>query len=268
LLNKLLFHYFPNLKSVLTQMLYDYLSTKFNDQDAVFLNFGYIPNSSEEPRLALLPEEEGHRFSAQLYHHIGKSISWENADVLEVSSGRGGGANFMMRHFKPRSYKGVDYSSQAVDFSKRRYRVLGLTFEYGNAEKLAFPDNSFDIIINLEASMYYPNITKFFEHVQRMLKPNGYFLYADLRYEEKIEQWRAQLHSTGLKLIKEEDITDNVLKAIELDRERRIRLVKTYTPSIMHTVSYQLAGLEPNAPEDTTPHLDKRKYLFFILKKA
>lgn len=268
MLNKLLFHHFPSLKSVLTQMLYNYLSTRFNDHDAVFMNFGYIPQAHEENKLALLAEEEGHRFSAQLYHHIGKSIPWENADVLEVSSGRGGGANFMMRHFKPRSYKGVDYSSQAVEFCQRRYRVPGLSFEYGNAEALTFPDQSFDIVINLEASMYYPNITRFFDHVRRVLRPNGYFIYADLRYEEKIEQWRAQLKATGLKLIKEEEITDNVLRAIELDRERRIRLVKTYTPAIMHTISYQLAGLEPNAPEAVTPHLDGRKYWYFILQKA
>lgn len=268
MLNKLLFHHFPSLKSVLTQMLYDYLSTRFNDKDAVFMNFGYVPSSPNESKLPLLPEEEGHRFSAQLYHHIAKTIPWENADVLEVSSGRGGGANFIMRHFKPRSYKGVDYSARAVEFCQRHYHVSGLSFEYGNAEALTFPDSSFDIVINLEASMYYPNIPRFFEHVRRLLKPNGYFLYADLRYEEKIGEWRTQLLNTGLKLIKEEEITNNVLKAIELDRERRIRLVKRYTPAIMHTISYQLAGLEPGAPEDVTPHLDRRKYWHFILQKV
>jgi ubiquinone/menaquinone biosynthesis C-methylase UbiE len=267
MLNKLLFHHFPSLKSVLMRILYDYLSTRVSDKDALFLNFGYVPFGHDEGKLALLPEEEGHRFSAQLYHHIGKFIPWENADVLEVSSGRGGGANFMMRHFKPRSYKGVDYSRQAVDFSRRRYHTEGLSFEYGNAEALTFADNSFDIVINLEASMYYPNIIRFFDHVRRVLKPKGYFLYADLRYEEKIEQWRTNLLDTGLKLIHEEEITDNVLEAIELDRQRRIRLVKAYTPAIMHFISYPLAGLQTNPPHEVIRRFDHRRYLFFILQK-
>jgi len=267
MLNKLLFHHFPSLKSVLMRMIYDYLSTRFGDTDALFLNFGYVPLHQEEATLALLPEEEGHRFSAQLYHHIGRFIHWDNADVLEVSSGRGGGANFMMRHFKPRSYKGVDYSQQAVDFSRRRYPVDGLSFEYGNAEALPLPDCSFDIVVNLEASMYYPNITTFFDEVRRVLKPNGHFLYADLRYQEKIETWRAQILNSGFKLVRGEEITSNVSKAIELDRKRRIWLVKTYTPSIMHFISYPLAGLRTRAPH-AVRNLDHRKYWFFILQKA
>ncbi len=267
MLNKLLFHHFPSLKSVLMRMIYDYLSTQFSDKDALFLNFGYVPLGQDEIKLALLPEEEGHRFSAQLYHHIGKFIHWENADTLEVSSGRGGGANFMMRHFKPRSYTGVDYSNQAVDFARRRYHTEGLSFEYGNAEALPFPDHSFDIVINLEASMYYPNITRFLDEVYRVLKPNGYFLYADLRYEEKIEAWRTQLLNGGLRLISEEDITSNVSKAIELDRKRRIWLVNTYTPKIMHFISYPLAGLKTKAPHEVR-NLDNRKYWYFILQKA
>ena len=268
MLNKLLFHHFPSLKSVFMRMIFDYLSTRFSDKDALFLNFGYVPLSQDEVQLALSPEEEGHCFSAQLYHHIGKFIPWEHADVLEVSSGRGGGANFMMHRFKPRSYTGVDYSRQAVNFARRRYHITGLSFEYGNAEALSFPDHSFDVVINLEASMYYPNLTKFLDEVRRVLRPNGYFLYADLRYEEKIRQWRAQLLHTGLMLIREEEITTNVLKAIELDRKRRIWLVNTYTPKIMHFISYPLAGLDTKAPHEVIRKLDHRKYLFFILQKA
>ena len=115
--------------------------------------------------------------------------------------------------------------------------------------------------------MYYPNITRFFEQVCRVLKPDGYFLYADLRYTEKLDQWRSQLLSSGLKLLREEEITDNVQKAIELDRKRRIWLVNTYTPKIMHFISYQLAGLETKEPHEVVRQLDCRNYWFFILQK-
>ena len=101
MLNKLLFHHFPGVKSVLTWALYEYLSVRVKDKGAVFMNFGYAPHHEDHKTLPLSPEDEPHRYPLQLYHHIAKSIHWENTDALEVSSGRGGGAHFIMRHFKP-----------------------------------------------------------------------------------------------------------------------------------------------------------------------
>jgi ubiquinone/menaquinone biosynthesis C-methylase UbiE len=187
---------------------------------------------------------------------------------LEVSSGRGGGASFIVRHFKPKSYTGVDFSTRAIEFCREQYAHLkDLKFHHGNAEALTFPDNSFDVVVNVEASLYYPNLHKFFEHVRRVLKPNGYFLYTDLRYEEKIETWHAQVKSMGLKLIHEEDITDNVLRAMELDRERRIALVDRYVPRLLRKAFYHFAGLKPDSP-DALPHLDNRRYWYFVLQKV
>ena len=268
MLNKVLFHHFPGIKSVLTRALYEYLSARVKDKGAVFMNFGYAAYNGDHAALALSAEDEHHRYPLQLYHHIAKSINWENADALEVSSGRGGGAHFIMQHFKPRSYKGVDFSTRAIEFCRNHYKLHGLSFEHGNAEALPYPDSSFDVVVNVEASLYYPNITKFFEHVQRVLKPHGFFLYTDLRYEEKVEVWRAQLRNMGLKIVKEEEITNNVLKAMELDRERRIDMVRRYAPRIMRKMSYHLAGLVPHSPEEDKPHLNHRKYWHFILQKA
>ncbi len=267
MLNKLLFHHFPNVKSLLARLQYEFLSHVDKDKDAIFMNFGYTNHHKGQTPLHLQVEDEPHRYPIQLYHHVAQSIDWDGRDVLEVSSGRGGGANFIMRHFKPRSYTGVDFSTRAIEFCRGHYKLHGLHFHHGNAEALSFPDNSFDVVVNVEASLYYPNITKFFEHVKRVLKPNGYFLYTDLRYEEKVEIWHAQLKSMGLKLVKEEEITENVLKAMELDRERRLHLVHKLIPTILQKSFYHFAGLKPDAPKDGTPHLDNRKYWYFVLQK-
>lgn len=267
MLNKLLFHHFPNLKSLLTRLEYEMISTFDRDKNAIFMNFGYTPHHETHPHLSLPPEEEKHRYPLQLYHHVAKSIDWNGRDVLEVSSGRGGGASFIMRHFKPKSYTGVDFSTRAIEFCRSHYQLNGLSFHHGNAEALTYPDNSFDVIVNVEASLYYPNITKFFEHVRRILRRDGYFLYTDLRYEEKVAIWHAQLKNMGLKLIKEEEITENVLKAMELDRERRMELVDRYVPTILRKQFYHFAGLTPDSPNGR-PHLDNRRYWFFVLQKV
>lgn len=267
MLNKLLFHRFPNIKSWLTRLQYEFISALNVKRDVIFMNFGYTAHHQGHAPIPLAPDDEMHRYPMQLYHHVAKHVDWENADALEVSSGRGGGAHFIMQHFKPRSYTGVDFSARAIEFCRSHYDVDGLKFQHGNAEALNFPDNSFDIVINVEASLYYPNIKKFLQHVKRILKPGGFFLYTDLRYEEKVADWHAQIEAMGLKLIKKEDITENVLKAMELDRERRIWLVNTYVPAILRKQFLHFAGLSPNSP-NALPHLDNRRYWYFVLTKA
>ncbi|RJP55830.1 MAG: class I SAM-dependent methyltransferase [Anaerolineaceae bacterium] len=267
MLNKLLFHRFPNIKSLLARLQYEFISALNVKRDVIFMNFGYAAHHQGYEPIPLDPDDESHRYPIQLYHYVAKHAEWENAEVLEVSSGRGGGAHFIMKRFKPRSYTGVDFSARAIEFCRDHYDEEGLAFQHGNAEALNFPDNSFDIVVNVEASLYYPNIMKFFQHVKRALRPGGYFLYTDLRYEEKLEDWHKQVKSMGLKLIKEEDITDNVLKAMELDRERRISLVNTYVPAILRKQFLHFAGLSPNSP-NALPHLDNRRYWFFVLQKA
>jgi len=267
MLNKLLFHRFPNIKSLLTRLQYEFISALNLKRDVIFMNFGYTAHHEGQEPILLDPDDEIHRYPLQLYHHVAKHVSWENADTLEVSSGRGGGAHFIMQHFKPKSYTGVDFSARAIEFCRSHYNMDGLKFQHGNAEALTFPDNSFDIVVNVEASLYYPNIKKFFQHVKRVLKPGGHFIYTDLRYEEKVAEWRAQIESMGLKLIREEDITDNVLKAMELDRERRIHLVNTYIPAILRKQFLHFAGLDLDSP-DSVPHLERRRYWYFILQKA
>ncbi|HET7143761.1 MAG TPA: methyltransferase domain-containing protein [Anaerolineales bacterium] len=267
MLNKVLFHRFPNIKSWLTRLQYEFISTLNLKKEVLFMNFGYTDKHDEFEPLSLDPENEKHRYPLQLYHHVARSVDWSGCDALEVSSGRGGGAHFIMDHFKPKTYTGVDFSTRAIEFCRSHYDMEGLKFHQGNAEALNFPDKSFDIVINVEASLYYPNITKFFEHVARLLKPDGYFLYTDLRYEEKVDLWHAQLKSMGLKVIKEEDITENVLKAMDLDRNRRMQLVDKYVPAILRKQFYHFAGLTPDSP-DGLPHLDNRRYWYFVLQKA
>ncbi|GAB1472413.1 phthiotriol/phenolphthiotriol dimycocerosates methyltransferase [Chloroflexota bacterium] len=264
MLNKLLFHRFPKVKSWLTRIQYDLITRFDHGNEVLFMNFGYAP---PEP-IPLSPEEEYHRYPLQMYHKVASHIDWQNVEALEVSSGRGGGASFIVTHFKPRSYTGLDFSSKAVEFCRRQYAHLNeLSFQCGNAEAIPFADESFDVVVNVEASLYYPNLMKFFEHVRRVLKPNGYFLYTDLRYDEKVAIWRAQIEAMGLKLVHEEDITDNVLRAMTLDRERRKALVDRYVPRILRRQFYHFAGLSMDDLA-ATPHLEKRRYWYFVLQKA
>jgi ubiquinone/menaquinone biosynthesis C-methylase UbiE len=55
-----------------------------------------------------------------------------------------------------------------------------MDFVHGDAQSLPFADESFDVVINIEASHGYPDFPRFLAEVARVLRPGGRFLYADV----------------------------------------------------------------------------------------
>jgi SAM-dependent methyltransferase len=249
---------FPHLKEILTRTEYDIISALDRDGEVLGMNYGYFMT----PPLSLSPNWEGNRFQVQMYHCVASATDWQGQTVLEIGSGRGGGAAYLMEQFCPASLIGLDLSPRAVDFCQRRYAGKpGLSFEVGNAEDLHFPNQVFDIIINVESSLHYPRIERFFAEVLRVLKPGGYFLYADLRWPHEVERWRGQIVGSGLIKLSESDISAQVLHALELDRERKRQLIDLYVPRWFRFPFEVVVGL------DGQPQLGNRVYLVFALLK-
>jgi SAM-dependent methyltransferase len=143
----------------------------------------------------------------------------ENRDVLEVSSGRGGGASFVSRTYRPRRVVGVDLSPENVRLARERAAGPGLEFVVGNAEQLDLPDHSFDVVINIEASHLYDDRNRFFAEVLRVLRPGGHFCYTDGCWAD--DDCSDDLLAAGFELLERLEITDNVIRALRLDSARR-----------------------------------------------
>ena len=256
------FKVFPSLYKTVTRGFYNLVSYVDRDENVTFMNYGYISLDSNSQPLELSPKEEIFKYQIQLYHYIASAIDWTGLDALEVGSGRGGGAWYLAREMRPANLCGLDLAPRAVDFCQRRYgEVKGLSFREGNAESLPFPAETLDIVLNIESSLYYQRIERFFSEVARVLKPGGSFLYADLRPPHQIAAWRAQLNATELRLEMEEDITGQVREALELDQERKRDLINRHIPKPLHFPFHVFAGL------DGKPNLGDRIYLFFHLRK-
>jgi SAM-dependent methyltransferase len=73
---------------------------------------------------------------------------------------------------------------------------------------------------------------RFLKEVYRVLRPNGYFLFADYRDKDRIDTLRSQLVSSGLEILKEERISLNVLKALEIDDKRKLNIIQKKVPWI------------------------------------
>ncbi|MCD6425463.1 MAG: class I SAM-dependent methyltransferase [Anaerolineales bacterium] len=190
------------------------------------MNYGYVPLPDQNQVINLRAEDANYRYYIQLYDHVAGAVDLRDLKVLEVGSGRGGGADYIKRYLKPEIMVGLDFSENAVRFCNEKYNVEGLSFEGGNAESLPFIDNSFDVVLNVESSHCYSSMNAFLAQVKRVLREGGYFLMADFRRKEALEGLRESLNESGLTLIKETDITQNILEAMELDDERKTALIK------------------------------------------
>ncbi|WP_245845390.1 phthiotriol/phenolphthiotriol dimycocerosates methyltransferase [Mycobacterium arosiense] len=195
---------------------YRFLSRLLIRDDVLFLNYGY----EEDPPIALplAASDEADRFPIQLYHRTAAQTDLADKDVLEVSCGHGGGASYLMRTMHPASYTGLDLNTVGIEFCRKRHALPGLNFVQGNAESLPFPDQSFDAVINVEAAINYQNVAAFFAEVQRVLRPGGRFLYADIRYADEIATWEADLADIPMRRVSERIINAEVMRGLERNR--------------------------------------------------
>ena len=182
------------------------------------LNYGF----SSDPENSVVAANEPEFYCLRLYEHTVRDTPLQGRDVLEVSCGRGGGANFVSRTFKPQRYVGVDLSQENVRLARERAAREGLTFAIGNAERLDLAADSFDAVINIEASHLYDNRGRFFSEVVRVLKPGGRFCYADGCWAD--DDCTDDLLAAGFEILERLEITSNVLHALRKDNTRRTAL--------------------------------------------
>jgi ubiquinone/menaquinone biosynthesis C-methylase UbiE len=207
---------------------------KYKGSEFVFLNYGYEFLDPKSKPLQLNEIDEKERYCLQLYHTTVSDVKLKSKDVLEVGCGRGGGASYITRYMNPKSYIGLDMSKEVIKFNNKYHKMQGLSFVVGNAQELPFEDQSFDAIVNVESSRSYNDIDAFISEVHRVLRPKGHLLFADIRTAEENEQLRERFEKAGLKVIKEINIIQNVVKALDLDSERRCQLIKKKMPKMFH----------------------------------
>jgi SAM-dependent methyltransferase len=208
-----------------------------------FMNYGYAPVEGAPETIELQQPDEGERFSAQLYDVAVSHTDIADKDVLEVGCGRGGGASHLTRYHNPNSYVGVDLSDNGIRFCNEYLARPNLRFVRGDAEELPFEDHSFDALVNVESSRAYNHIDRFFSEAYRVLKPDGEFLLTDMRWKGDVPSLKAQLAEAGFSITHERNITANVVRALDIDDERRKRLIRRKIPKFLIKTFGEFAGV-------------------------
>ena len=212
------------------------------DDDVVFLNWGY----EEDPPMGLPLDEsdEPNRYSIQLYHQTATQVDISGKDVLEVSCGHGGGASYLTRTRHPASYTALDFNPAGIDFCKKRHELPDLKFVQGDAQDLPFPDESFDAVINVEASHIYPDFERFLAEVARVLRPGGHFLYADFRNRDAFVAWEAALTKPPLRLVSKRVIDTEVVRGLQKNSPRSTEIINGYLPAFARRFGREFAVVD------------------------
>jgi ubiquinone/menaquinone biosynthesis C-methylase UbiE len=251
------------LKNIFFRIWYWYLCSLDINAEIIFMNYGY---SKENNSIHLKESDEKNRYSIQLYHLVATGVKIEGKDILEVGCERGAGLSYINRYLSPTSLTGVDLNERAIKFCQKHYSTENIRFLYGNAQNLDLPDNSFDIIINVESSHRYSQFDNFLFEVFRILKPGGFFLFADFRKNIEIDTLNIQFFKSNLQVLEINNITNNVIEALKFDSARKEELIRKLLPKFFQNLGRNFAGTIGTSTYNSFL-TGKYEYVYYILQK-
>jgi SAM-dependent methyltransferase len=270
----------PQVEKGLWRAFYEATNLGRRDLGTSLMNYGYAPLDGSSENLDAGGFNSGHeQLGLQLYGVVVSAVDLSGKDVLEVSCGRGGGTAFVFERFRPRSMTGLDLARRAIARCRDRYARPGLEFVAGDAEDLPFPDESFDAVLSVEATHCYSDTARFLHEAHRVLKPGGALLLADFRHtvlppdaanslvrQEDVHILHEQLAAVGFRTVEEEDITSNVVRALELDTPRRRAQIERRVPKPLRRHMLAFGAIEGSPMYEA---FAKRSwtYLRFVLQK-
>ena len=116
----------------------------------------------------------------------------EGEAVLDIGCGVGVDVIFAAKIVGAKgNVVGIDLVSEMLDRGKtniQRMDLQNVTFVEGSAEKLDFPDKSFDVVISNGVFNLIPNKERAIAETFRLLKPTGRFIIADQVLIGKLEK--------------------------------------------------------------------------------
>lgn len=243
---------------------YDAVARFDRDGELLFMNHGY----KLEAALRLPAELEPYRYPIQLYDLLGREVDWGGKDALEISSGLGGGTVWIWRQYRPHTLQGLDISSEQIKKCRQRFSLFGIDYMAGDAQSMSFPDASFDIVINIESSLNYPDFDAFLGEVSRVLRPGGHFLFADYRRSDKLPRLRMKLVDSGMEAIWLRDITAGITAGMDMEDLRKADLIARKVPRLLAKSAINFAGLGAGKFSEKQQFTAGRKtYLAAILRK-
>jgi ubiquinone/menaquinone biosynthesis C-methylase UbiE len=257
---------YPWFKRLNAKITYEILSKYIGSSEWHFMNYGYAPNATEET--CGICTSTPQRYPMQMYHYLATKTPVAGRKLLEVGSGRGGGARYITENLKPSSYTGMDIAGNAVRLANKLHAMPNLQFIQGSAEEIPLPDNSVDVVLNVESCHGYGSVPKFLSEARRVLVPGGHLLLVDFRNsKENMNVFIEQIKESGLECVEQENISQNVIEAIVAEDKTKNEMIRKLVPTRWQRLFSQFAGTV-GSPFHKTLCQGSRQYYRFVLRKA
>lgn len=165
----------------------------------------------------------------------------KDKSILDLGCGNGTVAFYLAQKFDTEKIVGVDLNKNNVEIAKaekQRRDVSVVDFVNDDAQDLKrFEDESFDYILNIESAFHYPDKHLFLKELQRVLKPGGHFIIADIIRTQQgiswLRKWKKQMNfnhwflddymkalsQKSLQLISKNDVSPQVINGFKKYRD-------------------------------------------------
>jgi len=151
----------------------------------------------------------------------------EKQDFLEVGCGSGVVTRYLAKEYGG-SVTGIDIDPQQIELAKKGASgINNIRYYEADATSLPFENKRFDVILSFGVLHHVENWLEALKEIRRILKPGGYFLYADIIYPEKITSMdRSSSMSFGLVTIDIDELNSFLEKfgftTIHSQRKKRL----------------------------------------------
>ena len=118
--------------------------------------------------------------------------------IVDAGCGSGGTAIHLARRHEC-TVSGVNISREQLRLAEKNARDAGLddrvSFAYADcSQHLPFPDDSTDLIVNIESACHYSDRSRFLQEVRRILKPGGRIAASDWMARDGLQPGQREKH--------------------------------------------------------------------------
>jgi len=243
---------------------YEWVSAVGNGVPFYCMNWGFAqadPDSTpaEDILQPTFPFASSQPPQYRLYHYmcslLPKHAMKPETQLLEISSGRGGGLCYLSHVFNLKSVVGVDWTLNNLNVAKTvatasDRQVKWVHSGYKDLMAQGLQPASFDVILNVEASHCYDDFDAFLDIALSLLRPGGHLLWTDFRPKDQMRALLALIHRRvdlgKFETVRDEDISRNVMAGMTASRDHNMKFIQ-YAPKVFHPVLIWFAASSESA---------------------